>query len=166
MWHKLREIFGYKDSRNRQVEVKENKIDQASENIQIQATTDQSQKSEGKVNSTGKQSVSGTSDVSVSQSDSVDSSSTWEKIKDKWTDDCLECRVTVSVFTFGLMAHICRTLWLRRMLVPPHKRKYIAIANLSLFGMWLAYIKKEWYDEKVTESEQQKKTFSWDIFER
>lgn len=130
MWHKLKDIFGYRESpNNQQIEVVGSRIEQiqASENRAEDSMTEQLVKQipAKEIN------IKSDTDCAVPDSDK----SYFEKYKAKWEDeDCFDCKVTVSVLSFGLMLHLCRSFLKRRHVVPPQKVKYIYTANLSLFA--------------------------------
>lgn len=122
MWHKLREIFGYKDSRRVQNEVLNTEIQE----ITIGNDTIQESDMENNENHV--------SNNVKSNMERIDKSSLM-KYKEKWeADECFECQVTASLVTFGMVAHICYSLWQKRVQLPPNKVKYIVMANASLFG--------------------------------
>ena len=139
MWHKLKETFGFKDTRNRNTGVTDDQVNKKSEHT-VSASTDQSEINVQKENSL-KEPVKGVSDQTVSQSDNEESP--WymltnmnKKFDSLANDDeeCYWCKVTVSAVSLAMVVILGTRLMLLKPKMSRRSHIFVYTTNLSLFG--------------------------------
>jgi N-acetylmuramoyl-L-alanine amidase CwlA len=140
MWHKLKDIFGYNDSRNKQSETVDNKADKKSEQSASKLSNDQSEISVQKENLSSTEPVNATLNETVSQSYNEQLTSLVTNVQEKLHKyerlhhECYECKVTASFMSLFIASVIGTSLFRLKKDLHPKKHMFVYIANLALFG--------------------------------
>lgn len=170
MWHKLMEIFGFRERHQPPQPVVASSGQNDTSKKEMPGTVSSSQ-------GIGKSDIPLSQVASMVQAKPTSVGSTPEQLpnisitlqtnplfgnqldlpkKKTDTGECFQCRVLASVLSLGLILNICWQTWRRTRTASKDIKVAVVVLNVSLIGMWATYMEKEWLrpkNETVTTKE-------------